>query len=171
MNTRNPYNSIPARLKMVAIIMVLILLSVWWGVPAFNKWQADKMVDELCAKDAGIKVYETVKLPEESFSAAKNFSKITGIYLPEKKYAKPTDEYYYISEMQWIIPDGPQIGDLDLYRYHEKIYRVKDDKLLAESVGYSRRGGDAAGPWHPSSYSCVRSPGAKNMNQQVFSSE
>ncbi|MBL1278601.1 MAG: hypothetical protein COB30_021205 [Ectothiorhodospiraceae bacterium] len=156
------------RPKFFGLMAITIFLLIWWGIPAFNKWQADKMVDGLCAKDAGIKVYEIVKLPAEKFSESNRYSKISGVYVPSQKYAKSTDEYYYTSETQWIIPDGPQIGDLDLRRYHTKLYRVKDGKLLAEGVGYSRRGGDAVGPWHPSSYGCVRAPGTKNMNQQVF---
>jgi len=168
MNTRGSLSSVFFRLKTVGIIVMLILLSVWWGIPEFNKWQADEMVDELCAKDAGIKVYETVKLPEESFSSSKNFSKITGIYLPEKKYVQPTDEYYYTSERQWIIPKGTEIRNLSLWKSHYRIFRVTDGKLLAVDVNYTRLGGDAVGPWHPSHYGCVRTPGIKNVKQQVF---
>lgn len=128
----------------------------------FNKWQADKQVDELCAKDGGIKVYETVKLP------AKRFGEFGEIYVPEKKYAKPTDEYYYTSETLWIIPEGTQVRDIALWRHDDKLFRTKDGKLLAEGIGYARRGGDAAGPWHPSGYLCPTQSDIKYVNQKTF---
>jgi len=152
----------------LGIMAITIFLLIWWGIPAFNKWQADKMVDDLCAKDAGITVYEIVKLPIERFSAARNFSKISGIYVPPQKHAKPEDEYYYTSEIQWIIPKGTQIRDLSLWKSYYRIFRIKDDDLLAVDVNYTRLGGDAIGPWHPSHYGCVRAPGSKNVKQQVF---
>lgn len=162
MSTRRGFSQLFANPKFWVGIVLVVLFAVWSGIPAYNKWQADKRVDALCAKDSGIKVYETVKLP------ADKFSEFGEIYVPEKSYAKPTDEYYYTSETQWIIREGTQVRDLDLRRYHEKLFRVADGKLLAEGVGYARRGGDAAGPWHPSSHSCPVQSGTKSMNQQTF---
>lgn len=143
-------------------VFFFIMLFVWLGVPEINKWRADKMVDELCAKDGGIKVYEAVKLPVE------RFSEFGEIYVQLKKDAKPTDEYYYTSETLWIVPKATQFGNLDLRRYHDKLFRAKNHKLLAEGVGYSRRGGDAAGPWHPSHYGCAMQSSIKYVNQKLF---
>lgn len=139
-----------------------VFFLVWWGIPASNKWQADKLVDGLCAKDGGIKVYETVKLSPE------RFSEFGEILIPLKKDAKSTDEYFFTSETTWIIPEGNQVRDLDLRRDHDKLFRAQDGRLLAESVGYSRRGGDPASPAHPSYYACPQHAGVKYMNQKVF---
>lgn len=161
----NSQSAIQSRLKLWGAIIVAVLLAVWLGVPAFNKWRADRLVDELCAKDGGIKVYETVTPPAE------RFSKFGEIYVPLLKDAKLTDEFYYVGETQWIVGDGKKnIGDLDLYRYHDKLFRASDKKLLAEGIGYTRRGGDPIGPWHPSSYTCPPLSGAsiKHVNQRVF---
>jgi len=38
------------------------------GCTTPSQWIADAQVDELCTKDGGIKVYETVTLPKERFS-------------------------------------------------------------------------------------------------------
>lgn len=143
-------------------LAVVVLFSVWLGIPTFNKWRADKLVDELCAKDGGIKVYERVKLP------AARFSEFGEIYVPPQKSALPIDEYFYTSETQWIIPEGTQVRDIALWRYHDKLFRAEDSKLLAEGVGYARRGGDAAGPWHPSGYSCHGQSDIKYVSQKTF---
>jgi hypothetical protein len=53
--------------NIIRVVIVLFFI-LWQGVPAFNIWQADNLVDELCAKDGGVKVYETVILPKERFN-------------------------------------------------------------------------------------------------------
>lgn len=143
-------------------IALVFMATIWWGIPAVNKWRVDKAVDELCAKDGGIKVYEAVRLSEEKFN------EFGEVYVPTKKNAKSMDEYYYTNETTWIIPEGKQVRDIDLRRYHDRLFRAKDGKLLAEGVGYSRRGGDAVGPWHPSHYACPAQSDEKYINQKVF---
>ena len=151
------------RQKLWVGMVFVILLSIWFGIPSFNKWQADKLVDELCAKDGGIRVYETVKLLPE------RFNEFGEILVPLKKDAKSTDEFFFTSETQWIIPEGAQVRDLDLRRYNDRLFRARDGKLLAEGIGYSRRGGDAAGPWHPSHHECSTQSDIKYVNQKTFS--
>lgn len=150
------------RTKFLIGIAVAIFLSLWVGVPMFKKWQADKLVDQLCAKDGGIIIYETVKLP------ADRFSKFGEIYVP-KRGATLTREYYYTSDTQWIIPEAIKFGNLDLRRVNIKLYRAIDGKLLAESIGYSRRGGEVYFlPSHPSHYNCSFKYGIKNVSKSVF---
>lgn len=153
------WNMTPKRWIGIASLLLLIL---WWGVPSFNKWRADRLVDELCAKDGGIKVYETVTLSKD------RFSKFNEIYVSQKKDWKSPEEYYSTSETTWIIPEGRKFGELDMWRYHDRLFRASDNKILAEGIGYSRRGGDAIGRVHPSHYTCSISADIKYVNQKTF---
>lgn len=142
---------------------IILFFLVWQGLPAYNKWQADKLVDELCAKDGGIKVYETVTLPKERFNQWGQF------VVPGKRVMKPNDEYYTVWEITNIRGrhESSDIGALSITKSHFLLYRSKDKKLLGESIGYGRRGGDAIGPWHPSSYLCPRDID-NELSKQIF---
>ena len=150
------------------ILIFLIFWLFWQGIPAFNRWRADKLVDELCAKDGGIKVNETVTLPKE------RFDKWGTMFVADKRFMKSTDEYYTEWDTQYYKMDGT----LDLEKPHRdkspevsqshyKIYRKIDAKLLGEAVGYARRGGEAIGPWHLSSYACPTNF-ETDLNKQIF---
>ena len=122
------------------------------GIPTFNKWQADKMVDELCAKDGGSEIYEVVKLPVEKFSP--NWL----VNLPSIKYAKANDSYYQDFSTRDIAgrSDGTQVRSLVIWRSETKIVRATDKKVMAKLVSYTRRGGDPISPAHPSHYICPK---------------
>lgn len=131
-------------------VVIVMFFLVWQGLPIFNIWQTDKLVDHLCAKDGGIKIYEVATLPNERFNEWGQF------VVADKSYAKPDDEYYSVLENIDILGKS-QIGDsskLVLTQYHFLVYRATTHKVLGEGVSYARRGGDAIGPWMPSSYSC-----------------
>jgi hypothetical protein len=121
----------------VAILSAPILVSN--GVKAHY----DQQVREMCAKDGGVRVYETVRLPAERFDKWGN----VGIH--EKGYAKPTDEYYYESEVHYYREGNPT-----LLRSRSWVVRRSDSKVLGEAIGYGRGGGDLPGPWHGSSFHC-----------------
>src|SRR5690242_9906847 len=40
----------------------LLLIGLWWGIPALLVWKADRLVDDLCAANGGFNVYEPVLL-------------------------------------------------------------------------------------------------------------
>ncbi|OGT12826.1 MAG: hypothetical protein A3J49_15440 [Gallionellales bacterium RIFCSPHIGHO2_02_FULL_57_16] len=108
-----------------------------------SKSELDAEVKRLCAIDGGIKVYETVTLP------AGRFDKWGNVGIPNKKYAKPTDEYYYESEDHYYRQGNPTF-----LRSRSWIVRRSDGKILGESIRYGRGGGDLPGPWHGSSFDC-----------------
>lgn len=122
-------------------------------------WWADQQVKELCAKDGGVKVYETVLLSTEKYDELKrvNFG------LPNKSQLKPTDEYYDDYDTQYYENNGKpkwvenhKDQSIELIRSHFKIYRRLDNKLLGEYISYGRggNGGGLPGPWHGSSFTC-----------------
>ena len=130
-------------IKGLSVLGVLAFF-IWflWIAIGRNMW-LDHKVRELCAKDGGVKVYETVELPRERFDEYGN------VHLKSKNYTKSSDEYYYESESHYI-----QKGNPDVFQSNFRIVRSSDGKVMGESVSYIRRGGGLPGPWHPSSFSC-----------------
>lgn len=144
-------------------LTLFALICLWLGVPAFNKWRADKLVDKLCAKDSGIKIYEAVKIPKERFNEWGQF------VVADKSYIKPNDEYYSILESKNIQGNSgsDDLLELVVYQYHFWVYRISDHKILGDGISYARRGGDAIGPWMPSSYNCQKTL-QSDLLKQIF---
>lgn len=142
------------------VILVGIGLFGWFFWEATGKkmyW--DAKVRELCARDGGIRVYETVELPEERFDqwGQPNF------YRPNQGENALGPEYLLKWNLKYL-----KIGNPSLHRSHTQIIRRKDTKLLGESVGYSRGGGDMPGPWQASSLSCPKSYGQVPLMIEIF---
>jgi hypothetical protein len=119
-----------------------------------EKDRLDAEVRRLCALDGGIKVYETVALAPE------RFDDFGSVHVPDIRYAKPVDEYYYERNTEYLVRGNPE-----LLRSHTKLVRRADAKLLGEAISYARRGGDLPGPWHPSSFRC---PQDVDIARRVF---
>jgi hypothetical protein len=138
----------------------MVLLLPLAGCTTPSQWIADAQVDELCAKDGGIKVYETVTLPKERFNEWGQFP------VPSERYAKPTDEYYMVEKTTYIQGHSNGYdGNLVVYQNHYWIYRKKDQKLLGEDISYARLGGDLPLPAHSSSYRC---PERNHILEKIF---
>lgn len=146
------------------VIFSLLLLMPFFSACASgpSKAELDAEVRRLCAIDGGVKVYETVKLPLGLLD------KYGAIQIPSKARAKPSDEYYYDWTVTYITKGKPEDGVPDLARSHFKLHRTSDNKLLGESVAYTRRGGDIAGPWHPSHFTCPSDSGLTVLQNRVF---
>lgn len=108
-----------------------------------EKYRLDAEVRQLCTKDGGIKVYEPVKLPPDKFDHYGN------VKINSKNDMSESDEYYYVRKIAYL-----QKGDPEIWQTHVVIIRRTDEKVLGESIRYTRRGGDIPGPWHPSSFIC-----------------
>ena len=122
-----------------------------------RKYLADEEVRELCARDGGIKVYETVTLPAEKFDRFGNFK------IPLKKDAKSNDEYYYEWDVRHLRQGSPEI-----FRSEYRFVRASDKKILGTSVRYIRRGGDLPSPMHESSNSCPEINGQSSAEKSIF---
>lgn len=141
----------PNNLIRIVAMGVLMLLS-----GCGEKGAADKQMQALCAKDGGVKIYETVKVPKNQFDKwgmprGKNWD---GSNYPST--LDPDYNYSYISE--FLKRGDPLKGEVEMYRSMQRIRRQSDGKLLGESITYGRRGGD---PYtalllggHPSGVSC-----------------
>ncbi|MBM3358987.1 MAG: hypothetical protein FJY54_14835 [Betaproteobacteria bacterium] len=127
--------------------IALFIGALWFGA---SFWYAggrtiyyDMEVNRLCKQDGGVKVYEQVKLPAE------RFDKWGNVGVPNKRHAKPSDDYYFETEIRYL-----RTGNPSLQRASTVLVRRSDGKVLGESVRYGRGGGDLPGPWHGSSFSC-----------------
>lgn len=148
--------------SLIAYLALAIVAGLWWGVPTYRKARADTQVRELCAKDGRITIYETVKLP------ANSFDEFGEVRVPHEQYRQPSDQFFYTSDDSWIIPEGDSITKLVIWRGHFKLFRARDNKLLGEATYYARRGGDPIGPWHISSFLCPEKSSVKYLAQRIF---
>ena len=124
------------------------------GVKAYY----DRQVRKMCAKDGGVRVYETVRLQAEKFDALKRRNYV----LPDKSTATPADEYYVETDRYYFRQGTPEMSRR-LYR----IIRRSDKKTLGELIVYGRGGGDLPGPWHGSSFTCPV-PSQVNFETAIF---
>lgn len=125
------------------------LLACWLGVTFWygggRKMYYDEKVKELCAKDGGVKVFETVKLPPGMFN---RWGQID-FYKPDKGENALGPEYAFHESIEIL-----KTGNPELLRYRYRITRRLDSRILSETVSYQRGGGDLPGPWQPSVFSC-----------------
>lgn len=140
----------------IGLLLLVVLIGLWWGVPTYRKIKADALVDELCKKDGGITVHETVKLPVGRFD---KYGNVNVPFTP-----RPGEDYYLRTEKAWVVPYSEE-GSISISRQSFKLYRATDRKLLGEAISYLRRGGDAPSHAHPSSYRC---PNDVSVSKQVF---
>jgi hypothetical protein len=145
------------RLVLGLVALPLLVWLVWAG--GGRRVYYDVQVNRLCAQDGGIRVYETVKLPAEKFDKWGN------VGIPNKRFARPSDEYYFETEIQYYREGNPS-----LERARTVIVRHSDGKILGESVRYARGGGDLPGPWHGTSFHCpaIAMAGMPNLEQSIF---
>jgi hypothetical protein len=127
-----------------------------WVAVGRNMW-LDHQIREMCAKDGGVKVYETVTLPAE------RFDKYDQIRVPHKRYSKPGDEYFYEDDTLYLLKGNPEI-----WRSIFRIIRRNDEKVMGEAVSYHRRGGGLFGPWHDSSFGCPKNAGDTDLEKQII---
>lgn len=139
--------------------LLSMLLTVSLFLTGCEKARIDQQVKELCAKDGGVRVYETVKLPPDRFDQWG----ILKTYNPTKNENALGPDYIYKWERQYIHRGEPTLNPEELAAARDwiQIVRKSDKKVLGEVVRYYRAGGDLPGPWMPSSYEC---PPAKDAN-------
>lgn len=151
------------------IFRTILAASIFLSLPMLSgceKYRLDQQVEELCKKDGGVKVYETVTLPPEMFDR-------WGDPFPGWGGRKPADrlgpDYRYIVEIEYLKRGDPiqLFSEGELRRYSEKIIRVSDGKLMGLSIVYGRTGGETILLGHPSSKRC---PVYKNANETLIRS-
>lgn len=147
--------------RLLALVAGVVILFTPALISNGVKAYYDRQVRDLCAKDGGVRVYETVALPEEKFNqwGQPNF------HIPTTPYDKlnDADEYY----LEWETT-SLKTGNPSLERSHFRLIRRNDQKRLGESVTYLRIGGDLPGPWHESSFTCPVPTQAQSFESSIF---
>jgi len=139
----------------------------WRAVPLVmlisgcEKVWLDAQLEEYCAKDGGVKVYEKVVLPPEKFD---RLGAIT-FYRPTQGENALGPEYLFKEQKSYYRKGNPEA-----WRNHYQVIRRSDRKLLGESISYSRRGGDGAIPlpMHDSSFGCPKNAGDASLLRLIF---
>ncbi|MEO8676427.1 MAG: hypothetical protein ABI569_12665 [Casimicrobiaceae bacterium] len=116
-----------------------------------EKFALDRQMEELCKKDGGVRIYETVTLPPEMFDQ-------WGDPFPGWRGRKLEDrvgsEYRYLVQTEYLKMGDPLKGEGRLDRTVTRIVRKADEKLMGEAISYGRSGGDFVAYAHPTSISC-----------------
>ncbi len=140
------------------VVVGAIGIFAWflWIAIGRNMW-LDQQVREMCAKDGGVKVYETVELTPDLLDKAGRIS------IPFKRQAKLSDKFYVETDKFYFRKDDPIF-----YRYQYQIIRQNDGKILGESISYHRGGGGLSGPWFPSGFSCPDRKQGPKFEPSIF---
>lgn len=131
-----------------------------------EKAALDRQVEELCKKDGGVEVYETVMLPPEMFDRLGD--PFPGWPNRTQINRLGPDYRYLVEDIHLKRGDPIQLFSKgELIRRSEKITRVSDGKLMGQSIVYSRIGGEAVLLGHPSSNRC---PVFKSADEKLIRS-
>lgn len=149
-------------------IAAMLLLST----TGCERYALDRQMEELCKKDGGVKVYETVTLPASLYDRYGVLVFGPLMAMPDDAYFQRVgdDDYRMVTKKVYIVgkDSDPTKGEGNLVRVHTAIYRWKDKHLLGESIEYWRGGGDGVTfGFQPSSNVCPK-PRA-GIDQLVFS--
>lgn len=141
------------------VILAWLAASFWYG--GGRKVYYDWQVTQMCAKDGGIQVYETVILPPEKFDKWG----LVNFFRTSKGELALGPQYMYKKKKEHIRRGSPEL----IMRQY-KVFRRADRKLLGEITIYSRIGGDIPGPWHPSHYSCsdINKADSNSLIKSIF---
>lgn len=130
---------------------LIVLYLFFW--PS-EKDRLDKKMAELCKKDGGVNIYETVKLPPEMFDDLGNVK--AGVNIRKGKgYVTQFGGAYELATKTLVLKKGDSLkGEGQLVRHDTKLVRIIDNKVLAEIINYNRAGGDRWFAGMPSQNSC-----------------
>ena len=145
--------SYPSAVSIVAYLSVAAMSFL----SGCEKFALDRQMEELCRKDGGVKVFETVSLPSSMFDNLGDPFPGWPARSTEDRFGP---DYRFVVETFFLKNGDPQKGEGRLARTSKRIYRRLDGKLLGESVTYGRSGGDFVAFAHPSSNSCPTYPSA-----------
>lgn len=122
-----------------------------------ERYALDRQMDELCKKDGGIKVYETVTLPAEMFD--QNGDPFPG-WRKRPAQERLGSDYRLDEQTTYIKKGDPLKGQGELVRFDSKVIRNADGKVLGQQTSYGRSGGDLIVVDHPSSKLCPQQLGS-----------
>jgi hypothetical protein len=153
---------------MSRLIVALIGTSALLCTLGCERWALDRQMEELCRKDGGIKVYETVSLPAEMFEST---GRVKAIMTSKSGRASAVIAGIYLetSRVEVLKAGDPLRGEGLLQRARASIERISDGYLLAESIQYQRAGGDMFVIGHHTQAICPDRP--MDLQKAVFKAQ
>lgn len=130
---------------MIPIVIIgLLILAIGFFEARKAYW--DYKVREMCEKDGGVRVFETVRLDRQQYSLILNqFGQLSP---PLENKAADNVPIVRKFTSTYIRRNDPEVRRDELV-----VIRRSDEKVLGVSVSYSRVGGDLIA-LHPSNFSC-----------------
>lgn len=131
----------------------------------------DQQMEELCKKDGGVTVHQTVTLPPTRFDTTGRL--VTGA--PQKHgramLTQTIGSDYLIEHKEDVIKAGNPfsgvISEGRLLRHITTVRRIADDKEMGVEITYGRTGGDIT-LGHPSQHFCPRPKPNPGVVHAVF---
>lgn len=142
---------------------LIVLYLLFW--PS-EKDHLNAQMAEMCRKDGGVKIYETVKLPSDAFNQWGGLKTPKNLKRGNDYVVQITDVFEMSTEVQVIKDGNLQKGEGRLDRQHRKLLDTRTNTLLAEGVFYNRAGGDRWSPGMHSQSGCPENP--VNIINEVF---
>ena len=132
-------------LAWVALTPILALVAGIVGCEA-RKAYYDWQVREMCEKDGGVTVVESVVLTRDEYAGLLN--RFGQLDIPSRKKASTGTALLHVDKYEYYRENNPRVTRDEL-----SVLRVADNKVLGTQVSYSRVGGDFLA-FHPSIFSC-----------------
>jgi len=145
----------------LVLIGLVVLLYIYTEL---NKSYWDYRVKQMCEKDGGVTVYETVELTSEEYIRLGGFKGSIPVPSETASYA---EKYLYLStfEKEIIHKSNPRV-----YRWESAVYRKLDRKILGKVISYHRGGGDLPTIiGHPSGFDCKDMNIKLDVEKKIFS--
>lgn len=133
--------------------VALALLGGLAGCATPARIMADVELNELCAKDAGIHVYERVALPSKYFYPEVKGSPVAG----EIDLAALERDKGQLGRNFELIHHSSRFksrSGVDMQKVSYRLIEHPSGKLLADGLNYTRIGGDLGNPFTPTVQSC-----------------
>lgn len=144
---------------------LIVFGSVLLAATGCEKFFLDRQMEEMCRKDGGVRVYESVTLPPEMFDQwGDPFPGWRG----RSKEDRLGQDYRYVMDIVEIKKGDAFKGQGELRQFVVRIYRRSDQKLMGEAVSYGRSGGDFVAFAHPTSMSCPPNQSESDLVRAIF---
>lgn len=121
---------------MLAAIIALIVAILTFAY--FNKMYWDSQVDELCAAEGGITVYEKVDLRLPEYANVEIHERRNTPLIPI--IGSASQGYPIVRKI--AVENQRKFGDINLTKTETQFIRLSDNKILSRSLRFGRGGGD-----------------------------
>ena len=165
--------------RLIYLIASLMLVSL----VGCEKYALDRQMEELCKKDGGMTILETVTLPATAFYQTGQVITSEGIPDPNNPRIYQSvvrgGEYLVVREETIIKAGEPSkstgapfgvVTEGRLLRFEVRVVRIANKKILGTGVSYGRSGGGFS-LGHPDSKTCPSGETASSVEVLVFKTE